>query len=129
MLGRMPLVSMSDNRLGGIENSSLRYRSATRALEVSTSRMVRPSFSRRVRRLFPAGNIGTPPIEFANHIKGSGAKGKRKCEKNKTRWVCYEFRTRCARHIQQLPHQCVFDNAPEAYPISTCGFSVYVRIS
>src|SRR6266567_6499935 len=58
MLGRMPLVSMSDRRLGGIENSSLRYLSATRALQFSTSRMVRPSFSRNVRRLFPAGSIG-----------------------------------------------------------------------
>src|SRR5438105_6508181 len=31
-----------------------------RALEFSTSRMVRPSFSRSVRRLFPAGST-TPP--------------------------------------------------------------------
>src|SRR5580698_3637546 len=58
MLGSIPLVSMSDNRLGGIENSSLRYFSAIRALEFSTSRMVRPSFSRRVRRLLPAGSMG-----------------------------------------------------------------------
>src|ERR1700686_4574940 len=57
MLGKIPLVSISESRLGGIENSSLRYLSATRALEFSTSRMVRPSFSRSVRRLFPAGSI------------------------------------------------------------------------
>src|SRR5271168_841652 len=57
MLGKTPLVSMSDKRLGGMENSSLRYFSAMRALEVSISRMVKPSFSRRVRRLLPAGSI------------------------------------------------------------------------
>src|ERR1700730_10328005 len=57
MLGRTPLVSMSDRRLGGIENSSLRYLSAMRALEVSMSRMVNPSFSRKVRRLLPAGSM------------------------------------------------------------------------
>src|SRR5580704_220108 len=61
MLGKIPFVSISDNRLGGTENSSLRYFSATRALEFSTSRMVRPSFSRRVRRLFPAGSIVRVP--------------------------------------------------------------------
>ena len=37
MLGNIPLVSMSDKRLGGIENSSLRYLSATRALEFCTA--------------------------------------------------------------------------------------------
>src|ERR1700722_9245911 len=57
MLGKIPFVSISDRRLGGIENSSLRYLSATRALEFSTSRIVSPSFSRSVRRLFPAGSI------------------------------------------------------------------------
>src|ERR1700686_5156826 len=57
MLGKIPLVSISESRLGGIENSSLVFLSATRALEFSTSRMVRPSFSRSVRRLFPAGSI------------------------------------------------------------------------
>src|SRR5437763_12070181 len=57
----MPLVSISDKRLGGIENSSLRYLSATHALEFSTSRIVSPSFSRRVRRLLPAGSMGMPP--------------------------------------------------------------------
>ena len=48
-LGKFEIV-----RLGGMENSSLRYFSAMRALEVSTSRMVSPSFSRNVRRFFPA---------------------------------------------------------------------------
>src|SRR5260370_41535636 len=67
MLGRMALVSMSDRRLGGMENSSLRYFSATRALEFSTSRMVSPSFSRRIRRLFPAGSIARIQ-EGGNHI-------------------------------------------------------------
>src|SRR5580704_10990530 len=57
MLGKTPLVSMSDKRLGGMENSSLRYFSAMRALDVSISRMVNPSFSRRVRRLLPAGSM------------------------------------------------------------------------
>src|SRR5215467_3073208 len=71
MLGKMPLVSMSDRRLGGMENSSLRYFSAMRALEFSTSRIVRPSFSRRVRRLFPAGSIERRPLNRdANHTKG-----------------------------------------------------------
>src|ERR1700690_4288383 len=73
MLGRMPLVSISDKRLGGTENSSLRYLSATRAPEFSTSRMVRPSFSRSVRRFFPAGSMGTPPKELRNNIKGGFA--------------------------------------------------------
>src|SRR5258708_39695781 len=68
MLGRMPLVSMSERRLGGIENSSLRYFSATRALEFSTSRIVSPSFSRSVRRLFPAGNIGSVSKESGGII-------------------------------------------------------------
>src|ERR1700688_4475395 len=57
MLGSTPLVSISDKRLGGIEYSSLRYFSAMRALEVSMSRIVNPSFSRKVRRLLPAGSI------------------------------------------------------------------------
>src|SRR5271155_3192797 len=57
MLGKTPFVSMSERRLGGIENSSLRYFSAMRALEVSMSRMVKPSFSRKVRRLLPAGSM------------------------------------------------------------------------
>src|SRR3979409_2205211 len=69
MLGRIALVSMSDKRLGGTENSSLRYLSAMRALDVSTSRIVRPSFSRRVRRLFPAGSMSTPPRSVGHHIK------------------------------------------------------------
>src|SRR5437762_10978208 len=40
-----------------------------RALEFSTSRIVRPSFSRKVRRLFPAGNTRSPSTKFRNHIK------------------------------------------------------------
>src|SRR5579864_1035040 len=68
MLGKIPFVSMSDRRLGGIENSSLRYFSATRALEFSTSRMVSPSFSRRVRRLLPAGSIARLQ-SGGNHIR------------------------------------------------------------
>src|SRR5580698_6774310 len=72
MLGRMPLVSMSDSRLGGMENSSLRYLSATRALEFSTSRMVRPSFSRSVRRLFPAGSMGAPPKKVGESYQRRG---------------------------------------------------------
>src|SRR5215469_3530127 len=71
MLGRIPLVSMSDRRLGGIENSSLQYFSAMRALEFSTSRMVSPSFSRSVRRFFPAGCIQRPQTGDKNHTKGA----------------------------------------------------------
>src|ERR1017187_4281323 len=70
MLGRTPLVSMSDKRLGGIENSSLRYFSATRALEISMSRMVKPSFSRKVRRLLPAGSMTRPPLGVLDIIAG-----------------------------------------------------------
>src|ERR1700722_1852350 len=65
MLGKTPLVSMSDKRLGGIENSSFRYFCAMWALESSTSRRVSPSFSRRVRRLLPAGSMG-PPLELGS---------------------------------------------------------------
>src|SRR5579859_583117 len=93
MLGRIPLVSMSDNRLGGMENSSLRYRSATRALEFSTSRIVSPSFSRRARRLFPAVSTRMPPQKCRNHIKGNALlrsySTKKGCSK-----ACYEIRTR-----------------------------------
>src|ERR1700732_5097837 len=68
MLGRIPLVSISDKRLGGMENSSLRYFSAMRALEVSTSRMVSPSFSRNVRRFFPAaGSMVSASSESGGH--------------------------------------------------------------
>src|SRR5579864_3890614 len=80
MLGRMPFVSISDNRLGGMENSSLRYRSATRALEFSTSRMVRPSFSRRVRRLLPAGSMKSP------------SNGERHNTKHRKAFVCFSVK-------------------------------------
>src|ERR1700674_1962737 len=71
MLGRIPFVSMSDKRLGGMENSSLRYFSAMRALEVATSRMVSPSFSRNVRRFFPAAGsmIRASSESGGHHIK------------------------------------------------------------
>src|ERR1700728_4534139 len=96
MLGRMPLVSISDRRLGGMENSSLRYLSATRALEVSTSRIVRPSFSRSVRRLFPAGNIGTPPNKSENNIKGA-----RHCNDELWKTSCAGFVTK-SEHARYL---------------------------
>src|SRR5262245_48577814 len=70
MLGKIPLVSISESRLGGMENSSLRYFSAILALECSTSRMVRPSFSRNVRRLLPAGSIEATLLRSRNHTKG-----------------------------------------------------------
>src|SRR5271163_4910502 len=89
MLGRTFLVSMSDKRLGGIENSSLRYFSAMRALEVSTSRMVNPSFSRRVRRLLPAGSITR--LQVPDIIAGRAAL----CHRILTAVACYDFRTRC----------------------------------
>src|ERR1700731_2813883 len=69
MLGKIPFVSISDRRLGGIENSSLRYLSAMRAFEFSTSRIVSPSFSRRVRRLFPAGSMRSASKGVGNHTK------------------------------------------------------------
>src|SRR5580698_1570902 len=69
MLGRTPLVSISDKRLGGIENSSFRYFSAMRALDVSMSRMVKPSFSRRVRRLLPAGSMTRLHGSAAHHSR------------------------------------------------------------
>src|SRR5438105_1025379 len=54
MLGTMPLVSMSERRLGGIANSSFPCRSAIRRLAFSTSRMVKPNWSRKRRRFCPA---------------------------------------------------------------------------
>src|SRR5580765_1378571 len=82
MLGRIPFVSMSDSRLGGMENSSLRYLSATRALEFSTSRMVSPSFSRSVRRLFPAGSIACASKQkWGNHIKAKSRCDEGLCKK------------------------------------------------
>src|ERR1700739_3734160 len=93
ILGRIPLVSISDNRLGGMENSSLRYRSAMRALEFSTSRMVRPSFSRSVRRLFPAGNTEDLLKKFRNHTKGRAACVRQLPRRITPRLFCYEFRT------------------------------------
>src|SRR5258708_26552606 len=97
MLGRIPLVSMSDKRLGGIENSSFRYLSATRALEFSTSRMVRPSFSRSVRRLFPAGNIGPASKECGGIIpKAKRIRGKDLCKKFDPHHVLQNPNTRAA---------------------------------
>jgi hypothetical protein len=43
-------------------------------LELSTSRMVRPSFSRNVRRLFPAGNMVAPPTKVLESYQREGAK-------------------------------------------------------
>src|SRR5437588_12658975 len=92
MLGRTLLVSMSDKRLGGIENSSLRYFSAMRALEVSISRMVNPSFSRRVRKLLPAGSITGLHESVGHH-----SRDRRSCVMNPaiilSLGTCYEFGT------------------------------------
>src|SRR5215471_10169583 len=93
MLGRMPLVSMSDKRLGGMENSSLRYLSAMHALEFSTSRMVSPSFSRRVRRLLPAGNMGMPPEKVQESYQTRKPLWRPISRKKLLARVCYEFRT------------------------------------
>src|SRR5579862_4422734 len=93
MLGRIPLVSISDNRLGGMENSSLRYRSAIRALEFSTSRMVRPSFSRSVRRLFPAGSTEVLQKKCPNHTKGKADCVHQLLCRRTISGICYEFRT------------------------------------
>src|ERR1700741_4615653 len=62
MLGTTPFVSISDRRLGGIANSSLRCLAAIFALAVSTSRMVRPSPSRTSRRLCPADSMLPPSV-------------------------------------------------------------------
>src|SRR5580692_11466807 len=102
----MPLVSISDRRLGGTENSSLRYFSAMRALDNSTSRMVRPSFSRRVRRLFPAGSICTPPklLDIISNKQGllstSCTSDWAKNGKN----ICYESRTTIKRPVYIYLH-------------------------
>src|SRR6185437_9651330 len=60
MLGTTPLVSISERRLGGIAYSSLPCFCAIRALELSTSRMVKPNCSRNARRFCPPENIGSP---------------------------------------------------------------------
>src|ERR1700691_2725667 len=92
MLGSTPLVSISDKRLGGIENSSLRYFSAMRALDISMSRIVNPSFSRSVRRLLPAGSMSGLLESVGHHSR----------ERSFFVWisakiffvtVCYEIRT------------------------------------
>src|SRR5215467_11136958 len=96
MLGRMPFVSISDKRLGGMENSSFRYLSAIRALEFSTSRIVSPSFSRRVRRLFPAGSIEVPQVRSGNHTKGVAA-----CARNSSDLLTTKFVTN-SEHTEML---------------------------
>src|ERR1700756_394729 len=93
MLGKIPLVSISERRLGGMENSSLRYLSATRALEFSTSRMARPSFSRSVRRLFPAGSTEYLLKKCRNHTKAEAACVLLFLPRVSSRPLCYEFRT------------------------------------
>src|SRR5208283_58258 len=129
MLGKMPFVSMSERRLGGIENSSLRYLSAIRALEFSTSRMVRPSFSRRVRRLFPAGSIARlQNWEESYHCRAVNTL--RIYMKNFiSSFACYEFRThatprwtRAGEVVQPAP-------SPRAFSFLGCEFSVDVRNS
>src|ERR1700751_683663 len=92
MLGKTPLVSMSDKRLGGIEYSSLRYFSAMRALDISMSRMVRPSFSRRVRRLLPAGSMNRLHESVRHHSRKRGFVSSLRAILLIAR-VCYEFRT------------------------------------
>src|SRR5271155_1247359 len=98
MLGRTPLVSISDKRLGGIENSSLRYFSAMRALDVSMSRRVNPSFSRRVRRLLPAGSMLPLQGSVRHHSRRVGLLVTI-CETFLSGKVCYEFRTRSAPRL------------------------------
>src|SRR5438876_4160101 len=67
MLGIKPLVSISDNRLMGTKYSSLLpCLRARRSLAVSTSRMVKPSFSRRTRRFRPADIIYFTPFLINN---------------------------------------------------------------
>src|SRR5271163_1718058 len=90
---------MSDKRLGGIENSSLRYFSAMRALDVSMSRIVKPSFSRKVRRLLPAGSIWDLRGSGGNHLKVPAiiANPCKPCHKFVNKFhrgaFCYEIRT------------------------------------
>src|SRR5579862_3864827 len=99
MLGKIPFVSMSERRLGGMENSSLRYLSAMRALEVSTSRIVKPSFSRNVRRLFPAGSMTC--LQVVGIISKAGTIKPWKCGKLLGWVACYEFRTRADTDAMQ----------------------------
>src|SRR6266478_4579245 len=68
MLGIKPLVSISDRRLMGMKYSSLLLcLPAKRSLAVSTSRMVKPSFSRKTRRFRPADIILVAPF-LLNHL-------------------------------------------------------------
>src|ERR1700740_3855128 len=92
MLGKTPLVSISDKRLGGMENSSLRYFSAMRALDVSISRMVNPSFSRSVRRLLPAGSMPRLQESVGHHSRMRPVWGVFSHEIYFDR-ACYEIRT------------------------------------
>src|ERR1700733_3777683 len=93
MLGKTPLVSISDKRLGGIENSSLGYFSAMRALDISISRIVNPSFSRRVRRLLPAGSM-SGLLESVGHHSRQRTFFVCIFAKIFLVTVCYEIRTR-----------------------------------
>src|SRR6185437_1989247 len=61
MVGTTPLVSISERRLGGIAYSSLPCFCAIRALELSTSRIVKPNCSRNARRFCPPENMGPFP--------------------------------------------------------------------
>src|SRR5713226_6134291 len=60
MLGMTPLVSKSERRLMGIRYSSLLRLRAIRSLAVSMSRIVSPSFSRKMRRFCPPVTMSSP---------------------------------------------------------------------
>src|SRR5206468_3559040 len=84
-----------------------RYFSAMRALECSTSRMVSPSFSRRVRRLLPAGSILKKDLEQVTQMipKGRGIVSLFRA-KIFAADACYEFRTSEKRRpVGQLHHR------------------------
>src|SRR6266545_559455 len=69
MLGTTPLVSMSDRRLGGMANSSLLCLAAIASLAFSTSRIVKPSCSRKTRKLCPPDCIYPPRSPPAKNQK------------------------------------------------------------
>src|SRR5436305_10911111 len=126
----MPLVSISDKRLGGIENSSLRYLSATHALEFSTSRIVSPSFSRRVRRLLPAGSMGMPPQKVQESYQRQKGLWRLICGKKLRAPVCYEIRTPgfllCFRN-EMIRNRNGLASGESIF--DRCGFPVDVPIS
>src|ERR1700733_4495955 len=111
---------MSDKRLGGIENSSLRYFSAMRALAISISRIVKPSFSRRVRRLLPAGSI-----ERLHWKSGRFQSGR---HHSRERRSCHDLTKKICRRASLLRFPNGFRSAPRLRSRLPCyAFHLYCR--